>query len=45
MVEIIMVSHFFLSLFKSDNGQHTNTIHSCLLSNYNIIVFIGDKVS
>ena len=31
--------------FKSDNGQHTNTIHSYLLSNYNIIVFIGDKVS
>ena len=25
--------------FKSDNGQHTNNIHSYLLSNYNIIVF------
>ena len=45
-----MVSHSFLSLivdivFKSHNGQHTNNIHSFLLSNYNIIVFIGNKVS
>ena len=31
--------------FKSDNGQHTNSIHSYLLNNYNIIVFIGNKVS
>ena len=31
--------------FKSDNGQHTNNNHSYLLSNYNIIVFIGNKVS
>ena len=31
--------------FESDNGQHTNNVHSYLLSNYNIIVFIGNKVS
>ena len=30
---------------KSDNGQHTNNIHSYLLSNYNIIVLIGNMVS
>ena len=31
--------------FKSDIGQHTNNIHSYLLINYIIIVFIGNKVS
>ena len=30
--------------FKIDNWQHTNNIHSYLLSNNNIIVFIGNNV-